>query len=455
MNKVWVVAWREFRATVMTRAFLIGAIVVPGVSMAMIPLIIALSIGAKPTPPKGSIAVIDLSGQVGPDLRDRLSPEAIRSRQDARIQRAQEVGVPALQTPGQDQALAAASQFLPDASQLQVELLSADADPEQERDKLRGESATPRLALVVVASDAVTAAEGAPLGSYEMYVRPKLDAMIRDDIGSVTRDAIVSARLRARSLDPEQVLALTVVRQATPQEVTETGVQDSNALLNIMMPFAFMMLLMISVMVGGQSLLTSTVEEKSNRLAEVLLSALSPMQLMAGKIVGQMGVGLALIAVYGAVGTFGLASAAMMHILSWWAVAALAVYFLIAYFLVASFMAAIGAAVSDMREAQVLLTPVMLMLMIPYFLWLPISRGPDSLLSVICSLVPPISPFAMMIRLTSSSPPPAWQVILSMGLGIAAIYPALWAAGKVFRVGLLVYGKPPNFATLLRWIRAS
>jgi ABC-2 type transport system permease protein len=131
------------------------------------------------------------------------------------------------------------------------------------------------------------------------------------------------------------------------------------------------------------------------------------------------------------------------------------IFYLIAYFVIASLLAAIGAAVNEMREAQSLMGPVMIVLMIPWILWMPISRNPNSTFAVVTSFLPPINPFVMLTRMTSSSPPPMWQVWLSIAIGVASIYVAIWFAAKVFRVGLLMYGKPPNFATLIKWVRAA
>jgi ABC-2 type transport system permease protein len=131
------------------------------------------------------------------------------------------------------------------------------------------------------------------------------------------------------------------------------------------------------------------------------------------------------------------------------------VFFFLAFFMIASGMAAIGSAVNEVREAQTLMTPVILTIMVPYLLWLPISRDPNSTLAVVLSFVPPISPFVMMLRITSTTPPPVWQIGLSILIGIGAVYVAIWAAAKIFRIGLLMYGKPPNLKTLVRWVRMA
>ena len=116
-------------------------------------------------------------------------------------------------------------------------------------------------------------------------------------------------------------------------------------------------------------------------------------------------------------------------------------------------MAAIGSAVNEMREAQGLMTPIMLIVMIPWILWMPISRDPNSVFAIVLSFIPPISNFVMMLRLASATPPPLWQGFLAIVVGAAGGYASLWAAAKVFRIGLLMYGKPPTFSTLVRWAR--
>jgi ABC-type Na+ efflux pump permease subunit len=224
---------------------------------------------------------------------------------------------------------------------------------------------------------------------------------------------------------------------------------------NRFVPFVFVGLIVVGVMIGAQTLMTSTVEEKSSRVIEVLLSAVSPLELMAGKVLGQMAVSLLVLALYIGIGVLMLTSFAMIGLLDPWLVFYLVVFFLITYFLFASVFGAIGAAVNEMREAQALVTPVMLVLMVPWLMAAPVAREPNSTFAIALSFIPPMNTLAMMIRMASTSPPPIWQVWATIGVGLAAACAVTWIAAKIFRVGLLMYGKPPNFATLLRWARQS
>jgi ABC-2 type transport system permease protein len=108
-----------------------------------------------------------------------------------------------------------------------------------------------------------------------------------------------------------------------------------------------------------------------------------------------------------------------------------------------------------MREAQTLMMPVMMLVMVPWVLWFPISRDPNSAMAIVMSFIPAVGNFVMLLRMTSNTPPPMWQAWLVILVGIGGVYGALWFAAKVFRVGLLMYGKPPTLGTLIRWARMS
>jgi ABC-2 type transport system permease protein len=216
-----------------------------------------------------------------------------------------------------------------------------------------------------------------------------------------------------------------------------------------------MVLLFMGVMFAGQGMLTSTVEEKSNRVIEVLLSAASPMQLMGGKLLGHMGISMIAIGLYLGLGLALLASFSLFGLLDLTLIPYLVIFFLIAFFTLGSLMMAVGAAVNDMREAQSMQAPLIWILVLPWLLWMPILRDPNGPIAIVTSFVPPLNPFGMLLRLASASPPPAWQVWLSIAIGIAGVLGAVWIAAKVFRIGILMFGKAPDFRTLVRWLRAA
>ncbi len=285
-------------------------------------------------------------------------------------------------------------------------------------------------------------------GSYDLFVPPNTDERVENELRDALREAIVSARLAARQLERAPTSSVMTAVATQPSVTVARSSARRPAGFNRAVPFVFVGLLVFGVMIGAQTLMTSTVEEKSSRVIEVLLSAVSPLELMAGKILGQMAVSLLVLALYIGIGVLMLSSFAMLGLLDPWLIVYLLIFFLITYFLFASVFGAIGAAVNEMREAQALVTPVMLVLMVPWLLAAPVARDPNTTMAIALSFIPPVNTLAMMIRMASTSPPPLWQVWLSIAVGLAAACAATWVAAKVFRVGLLMYGKPPNFATL-------
>jgi len=437
LRKLFHVAWREFVATVATKGFIIGVLMTPALMAFFILVMPALMNEAAP-PIAGEILVRDPTGVVFPALVDYLAPEAMAERRRDLLDAASEVVPDAV-------SKTAMKGLMGEVPQLDIRPLEGGLE-----DAKASLLTNPNLlAVAIVEPNAIDDVEG----SYELFIREKLDDRVEDELHEALREAIIDARIRARGLDPGEIDAITWVPYRRSTTVTEEGERQTLGVLNMMMPLAFMGLVLSSVMVSGQYLLTTTIEEKQSRVVEMLLSAVSPMELMTGKIIGQFCVGLVILVLYSGIGLVALVSFAMSGVIDPSLVLYLFISYVIAYFVIASLMAAVGAAVNELREAQTLMMPLMVILMVPWLLWLPISRNPDSTLSLVTSFLPPVNTFAMLLRITSSSPPPTWQILLSLAIGVASVFAALWFAGKVFRVGLLMHGKPPNLRTLLRWSR--
>jgi ABC-type Na+ efflux pump permease subunit len=236
---------------------------------------------------------------------------------------------------------------------------------------------------------------------------------------------------------------------------TAQGATSSGEMAQMFVPMGFMILLWISTYTGGQFLLTSTIEEKSNRIMEVLLSAVSPLELMVGKIIGQMCAGLMILVLYSFLGISAMIVFRQAHLVDWGNLVLMVALFLLCFGFIACMMAAIGSAVNDIHEAQSLMTPLMLIIVSPMILMMPIILDPKGVMATTMSFIPGVGPFVLMLRISSSDPPAAWQIATS--LFVNAIYVVILAklAAKIFRIGVLMYGKPPNFATLLRWIRMA
>ncbi len=464
--KVVRIAGREFASTALTKGFIIGALVVPAVLVMLIPLILVLAASAKPPAVSGRILVIDRSGQVFDTLAERLSEESIRERRERMAERAAEFAQDAFGSLGSQ--VAGGTEAAMDAIQipkLTLESLGADADVEVAkkliRDQISGDGpidpADRVLAVLEIDEDVVVIHEGdEEFGAWQPFFRPKLNNEAVGEIENAVEWAVREQRYADADLDRDRIRAIDRVTQREAQEVTEQGEQkDTSGLTSMVVPVVAMVLILVATFTGGQYLLTTTIEEKSSRVVEVLLSAVSPMELMTGKIFGQMFVGLSLLVIYNGIGIFALIAFSITGVVSLSLVVYFFVYFVLAYIMFASMMAAIGSAVNDLREAQSLMTPVMLFSMVPYFFFMPVIRAPNSTLSTVMSFIPPISPFIMIMRIATPETVPGWQIALSILVNLIAVWFLLWFAAKVFRVGLLMYGKPPNFRTLIRWVRMA
>ena len=456
MTRILHVALRDFLATVATKGFVFGLLVLP-VVLALLAIVGPRIFNDQAYRIEGEYAVIDPTGVVLPELRAALEPEAVARRRREEFAR---TAGRAREVLG-DMADAALRQSMDEAlgpaPDIRLTALPADADVEIAKSWLNEQTdGLPHAALIVVHGHAVEpAAPGGELGAYDLYAAPGLDDRDLAFIYRNVRDAIVDARVAARSLDRAALDALLRVPRQPSTTVSPDGERATVRGFNRILPFAFMALLLMGIMAGGQTMLTSTIEEKSTRVVEVLLSAVSPMELMAGKLLGAVAISLLMIGLYIGIGLVALSSFSMLGLLDPWLILYLLIFFLIGFFVIGSLMLAVGAAVNDMTEAQSLQMPLMLVVMLPWIFWPGVSRNPDSVLAVTVSHLPPVNTFGMLLRLASSQPPPWWEVWLSIGTGLVSVVAAVWVAAKVFRIGLLMYGKPPDFQTLIRWVRAA
>ncbi len=421
MRRALTVAWREFSHTALTKGFLIGAVGLPMAIFLLVPLIPSLA-RSTPRPIEGTILVVDRLGGGARALETSLqSPEEpFLGREDP------------LRGPVEVKAA--------------VSALPADADEADARAQVARGQAT---ALVTFTRDAD--------GEHATLVVPSASPPHHTArLESAARQAVLRARAAAAGQDYDRLRDLMHADRVRASRISPEGeVAQESTELRVLVPMGFMMLLWIAVFTSANSLLTTTIEEKSSRVMEVLLSAVSPMELLAGKLLGQAAVSLVMLAMYGVAGLSTLGAFAMMDVVPLSHLAWFLVWFPVAYFMVAAIMGAIGSAVSDLREAQSLVGPAMVLLMVPLVLWLPIVENPNGTLAVVFSFIPPASPFVNILRLTAASEPvPLWQSVSAVAVAVACVVGMVWAGARVFRVGVLMQGKTPTPRELLRWVRA-
>lgn len=238
---------------------------------------------------------------------------------------------------------------------------------------------------------------------------------------------------------------------------------DSTDIARQWAPVVFVYFLWISILINTQMLITNTIEEKSNKLIEVLLSSVSPITLMGGKIVGIAATGLTIIFAWLAMA---LAFFIVLPLLVGlelpinlstvladpWFLMSFVMYFLLGYLLYAALLVGLGSLCNNLKDAQNLILPVQMIQMLPILLMVPIGRDPNGTLAQVLSYVPPLTPFVMMNR--AAGPPSTSEYVITTVLLVASIVVAFWLAAKIFRVGILMTGKPPGPMEILRLLRA-
>jgi ABC-2 type transport system permease protein len=241
--------------------------------------------------------------------------------------------------------------------------------------------------------------------------------------------------------------------------IDKQGANKSNGLGAFFLPFLLLMAIYMTVLIYGLYVMRSVIEEKSSRVVEVLLGSVTPFQLMAGKIIGVGMVGLTQIAIWAA-GAMLLGSGAVAMVgdmmkdahVSSLVLILFPVFFVLGYSTYACLYAAIGAMVNSDEEAQQLQFPVTLPLILCMVVATAVIRDPNTPLAFWLSMFPLTSPIIMFVRVTQDMPP-AWQLTLSILLSLATLYGLVWLTSRIYRVGILMYGKRPTLPEILRWIR--
>jgi ABC-2 type transport system permease protein len=216
-------------------------------------------------------------------------------------------------------------------------------------------------------------------------------------------------------------------------------------------PFAVAMILAMIVMVGSAPMLQNVTQDKSQRIVETLLGAATPFELMTGKVLGSVGVSVTSSVLYVLAGTvavnaLGIAGLLPLSIIPWFYV-----YLLADVVMLCAFAAALGACCSTPQDAQNLAIVLLMPVLIPMFMLVTVLRQPNGTLATVMSLVPPFTPIVMLLRQAMPDGVPAWQPWVGL-VGVLVFTTAtVWAASRIFRVAILMQGKPPRLAEIARW----
>ena len=437
MHKLWAVIRREFSTRVQSRAFVISTILGPLLMgfMMVLPVILA----SRETEAKRIVVIDAANGQFGQELERALA----ESRRDGSANGRPRYSVVRIPAHGRLQAV---------------------------RDSL--------IPLTGLAKDTVHRLDGL-LFATEQSVASGTVEYLGDNVGSLSDMGILervvetvlrTERLERRGVDPVLVREASGRVHLETSKITEGRETGESGGASFALAYVMSFLLYFSLLIYGIQVMTSVIEEKSNRIMEVLASSLTPFQLMAGKVIGVGAVGLFQLAIWvgtamflssnaGAIaGWFNMPpeTAAQMPIpaISGGLLVVFLAFFLVGFMLFAAAYAAVGAMCNSVQEAQQASTVVTMVVAVGFISMFSLLNEPNGPLARTLSLIPFFAPIVMPVRYSLTSIG-FLEVLTSLGITFAAMMFIAWIAGRIYRVGILMYGKKPSFKELLHWVRTG
>ena len=289
-------------------------------------------------------------------------------------------------------------------------------------------------------------------GIVESYVMGKGTDIPQEELSELMVNNLLKDKVDEETLqrvkDPITFKRFSV---ETTGEVSEKGLSD--LLEDFALPYLIGILLLISIFTSSGYLLQSVAEEKESRIIEILLSSVTPIEMLTGKIVGLGSVGLLQIAIWLSVGFAGLIYVFALSINPFLLILSLA-YFVLGFLLFASMMGAVGAISGSMRESQQLIPIFTFPAIAPMLFMQVLITEPDGKLSMFFSMFPLTSPIAMLIRMGVSDVP-AYQIAVSLIILMVSVYFVIITSARLFRVGLLMYGKRPAIGEIIRYMKTG
>ena len=440
MRKTMVIAVREYNAAVRTKAFLISVIAMPILMGGGIIGVKLMENNVDTTDKK--IAIVDRSGVIAPILK-----RAAKLRNEAEVfdEKTKKKIKPACV----------------------IETVEPNNDdPEAQRLELSNKVRNKELyAFMDVGKNIVNPQsnpldKNIPFSDRILYYaeNPVFDNM-RTWMGKPINNHLQSLRLAEVNLDAVVVDRVTrwtavesqslLIRDEESGKIIASKQSDEGMAIGV--PLIMMMLMFMMVMIGAAPLINAILEEKMQRIAEVLLGSVKPFQIMMGKLLGTIGVSFTVALIYIAGGILAAQRMDLSDYIPYYVLPWFFTYQVAAIFMFGAIFIAIGSACNDLKEAQSLMTPVWIVVMLPMFVWISVVKAPTSTLSTALSFVPPWTPLLMLIRQVTPTGIPGWQPYVGLLGTILFTILTVWIAGRIFRVGILLQGKPPKLGEIVRW----
>jgi ABC-2 type transport system permease protein len=431
MNKIWAIIKREYVVRVRTRAFVISTIASPLLllGLALLPGLLAARGGGE-----RHVTVLDQSGdtQLFDSIKSRL--ESGGAGDDA------DKGQPQLTRYVLTRRAVAANENIDDVIRSDY-----SGSGKQDRDK----------AYLIL-----------PAGILD-NAKPEYRSQNTSDFGiraleSAISQAVTARKLERAGLSGDRIKDFTRRVELDTKKLTSEGGAQEDSGMGFILAFVMLFFMYMTVLFYGLFMMRGVIEEKQSRIVEIVVSSVKPFEMMMGKLIGiglvgltQIGIWITSVALLSTIGISAFASRgiSLPHIPLTMLVAFLA-FFVLGYFLFATLYAIVGATVGSEEEAQQAQFPVTILIVIPMMIFTTVMANPNGPVAVTLSMIPFFAPTLMMLRIAVVSPP-LWQVLLSMAIMVVTILGAVWLAAKIYRVGILMYGKRPSLTELGRWLHYS
>jgi ABC-type Na+ efflux pump permease subunit len=434
-NKVAAVAAREYVATVRTKAFLVALVMMPllTVSALLLPLF-ATQLNAGTAKP---CAVLDETGAVFASLQTRLEEEKADERSRLTDGFSPELGSDTV-----------ADLTLVDAGSKLDDTVRADLSERVRQGELFAFVEIPGQLLDPEGKAAIVYSSNTPTsrGSRRWLIQ-------------AIETRVHELRLERMGIDPGPIRRAQTrvpVEEGALYERSGSAIVSAappNPIHDVALPIGAVFLLFMSLMLGASPLMQSTLEEKMQRIAEVIVSSVPPLPLMLGKLTGAALVSYTILGMYLGGALLVAARAGVLSLVSLGDLAVLAGFQAIAFVMYGSVFLAVGSACNDLKETQSLMMPAIMLITTPLLVLQVVMDEPNGTAATWLSLFPFFTPPLMILRYFVSPGAPAWQVALGAGSSLAAACLCLIASSRVFRIGLLMQGNAPTYRQLWRWIR--
>ena len=437
MRKFLAVLKREYIQRVRARMFIVSTILLPLV-MSLFGIVPAVILSIDAGGPM-RIAVVDETGKMYGRLENAIASDQPAAEEG-------EQNRPGPEMPGRAFQLESVPSVGPDAS--------------EERSKLEARVRAKELdGYLILPADFVQR------GKAEFSSNNPGDLLSGRLLQTALNRAVREQRLIEAKVDTPtrqalfQPVDLQSVRVGAPGEARDSGGGGGRFVL----VFAVGFIMYLAILMYGQVILSAVIEEKETRIAEILFSSVKPFTLMMGKLVGVSLVALTQLAIWAtAFSAFALYGVNLLASRGLKATSIpniplahyiyFGLFFLLGYFIYATIYALVGSMVTTTQEGGQLAMPIILILVVSFYLFLPVSRSPDSPFSFWISMVPFSAPVAMLVRIVTQTPP-FWQIALSLAIGFGTVILIMWFASRIYRVGMLMYGKRASIPEALRWAR--